>query len=55
MTIWKQLHTLSQNKMPNTFFNVMAENVEPHSTLILGVSGGPDSVFLLYKCLEITE
>lgn len=33
----------------------MKKHIEKNSTVIIGVSGGPDSVYLLYKALELNK
>ncbi len=37
------------------FSKTISDNIKANSALILGISGGPDSVFLLHQCLEINK
>jgi len=41
--------------MTNEFLNIIKENLPKKSAVVLAFSGGPDSVYLLYKLLEIRK
>ncbi len=43
----------AMEKKHDEFVKNIVENVKPGSTLVLGISGGPDSMYLLDRCLQL--